>query len=163
MSEIQELQEEVIALKEEINQYKKIIESMSVPVIPSILPETALLPITGQLLPDRLELITTKISQRVYDDEINTIIIDFSGIGKSEIGELEVLGEFISKLSHTLNLLGVEVLFVGFRPEVTNEIVKSQMNAAKELKTFLTFRAALQYLMKVKGLKLVSETEGIVE
>jgi hypothetical protein len=158
----QETLEEIKELKRELAEYKKIIEDMSVPIIPSIIPETVLLPITGKIYPELFENIITKISGFAYSSDISTIIIDFSAIGKNEIGEIEVFGGYIVKLASTLKLLGVEVLYTGFTPEVTPEIVKSEFYYVNQLKTFQSFKTALQYLMNEKGIKFVMENEPIL-
>lgn len=162
MSNTQDMQKEINELKQELNECKDIIEAMSVPIIPSIIPETALLPITGKILPDRLEKVISEVSSRAYSTNITTIVIDFSAIGKNEIGELDVFGGYIVKINNTLKLLGVEVLYVGFTPDLIQEIVRSEFHADRDLKTFQTFRTALQYLMKNKGIKMINENEQAI-
>lgn len=155
MSEISKLQAEVKELKEELNRYKQMVDDMSVPIIPSIIPETILIPISGEILPGRMEKIISEISSAMYKYEVNTVIIDFTAVGKNDIGEIVLFGEYVIKLNTTLNLLGIDVLYVGFKPSVSQEIVNSGNQTIKELKTFSTFRSALKYLMKDKGLKFL--------
>ncbi|RFU61248.1 STAS domain-containing protein [Peribacillus glennii] len=156
-SHIKQMQEELTELRNQLNELEQLIKDMSVPVIPSIIPETFLLPITGKLEPERFELIISQISEKVYSEEINTIIIDFSAIAKKEIGDLDLFGYYINKLNSILQLLGVEVLYVGFTPIVSQELVRSGLLFI-DAKTFLTFRSALDHLMKKKGLKLIHES-----
>lgn len=157
MTEHKDAQKEIQELKEQIGTYKQIIESMSVPIISSIIPETVLLPIVGKIFPERFQKIILEISKITKSQYINTVIIDFSGIGEFEIGDLDVFGNSILMLNNTLNLLGIEVLFTGFTPAVSQEIIKSDIQAVKEFKTFLSFRTALQYLMKEKGITFAKE------
>lgn len=155
MSEISRLRAEVEELKEELNRYKQMVDDMSVPIIPSIIPETILIPITGEILPGRMDKIISEIAAAMYKYEINTVIMDFTAVGKNDIGEINLFGEYIVKLNTTLSLLGIEVLYVGFKPSVSQEVVNSGNQTIKELKTFSTFRTALKYLMKEKGLKFL--------
>ena len=157
MNTVQDLRKEISELKMELQECKQVIESMSVPIIESIIPSTVLLPITGKLSEDRLEKLVSAVSSRIFSMNIDTIIIDFSAIGNKEIVEVGIFGEYIVTITNTLTLLGIEALYVGFTPEVALEIIKSEYDTIKGIKTFPTFRTALQHLMKVKGLKFVQE------
>lgn len=154
--EIQQLRQEVKELKQQLKEYEELINEISVPVIPSIVPETILVPVTGKLSPERLELIFTKIieisSRLSYTEDLNTVIVDFTAISKKELGEIDTLGMHIENFQKALQLMGIEVLFVGFTPPVTQELIQSGMTIVNELNTFLSFRTALRYLMKKKGL-----------
>ncbi|WP_052712103.1 STAS domain-containing protein [Domibacillus indicus] len=150
--QIAALQEENRLLKEELEEYKQLVKDVSAPIIPSIIPETILVPITGKLSQERFEMITSSIMNACYGNETETVIIDFTAISKKEIGETSVLGQSIDHLVNSLNLLGAETFFVGFTPDFTQELMRSGLQIRPDLNTFLTFRSALQYLMKKKGI-----------
>ncbi|KIL72244.1 STAS domain-containing protein [Bacillus badius] len=154
--EVDELKQEIKELKRQIKEYEELINEISVPVIPSIIPETILVPVTGKLSPDRLELIFTKISETAYrlsyNEGLNTVIIDFTAISQKELGEIDTLGMYIENVQKALNLMGVDVLFVGFTPAVTQDLIQSGLSIVDNLNTFLSFRAALRHLMKKRGL-----------
>ncbi|HEY9578179.1 MAG TPA: hypothetical protein VIR64_10945, partial [Pseudobacillus sp.] len=120
--EIDRLRQEVKDLKQQLKEYEELINEISVPIIPSIIPETILVPVTGKLSPERLELIFTKINEMAYrlsyTEGLNTVIIDFTAISKKELGEIDTLGMYIENFQKALNLMGVETLFVGFTPSV---------------------------------------------
>ncbi|MED1204611.1 STAS domain-containing protein [Heyndrickxia acidicola] len=155
-SELEWMREEIRQLKEQISEYEHLIKDISAPIIPSVVPDTILVPITGRLSTDRFHIIVQKILDTVHTKQVGTVIIDFTAITEKEAGEIEVLGRNIEKLISSLGLMGVQVIFVGFSPSITRVLVKSKLTVLGELKTFLSFRSALQFLMKQKGLKFES-------
>lgn len=154
-TELDLMREEIKALKEQLKDSQQLIMDISVPIIPSIIPETILVPISGKLSPERFEMIISKIIMIPFD-EINTVIFDFTSISKNEIGEIDVFGHYIQNLTNTLSLIGVQTMYVGFTPIVTQNLINSGLTLVKDLNTFLSFKQALQYLMKEKGLVLQS-------
>jgi rsbT co-antagonist protein RsbR len=70
--EISRLQE----LELKIQEYETIISEMSAPIIPSIVPETILVPITGLIRAERFEKIREKLLHFLHNKEIETAIID---------------------------------------------------------------------------------------
>ncbi|MDP4164537.1 MAG: STAS domain-containing protein [Bacillota bacterium] len=150
-TEIEKLKDEIEELRAKLNESELLIKDISVPIIPSVIPETILAPITGKLTPERFEMIIEKMVNTSYSD-VATVIFDFTSISNNEIGEIEIFGQYIQNLTSTLNLMGVEAIYVGFTPIVTQKLINSGLQLVKELHTFLSFRQALQYLMKQKGL-----------
>ncbi|MFL0363607.1 STAS domain-containing protein [Bacillus sp. PK3_68] len=154
--EVDELRQEVKELKQQLREYEELINEISVPIIPSIVPETILVPVTGKLSPDRLELIFTKINEVAYrlsyTEGLNTVIIDFTAISKRELGEIDTLGMYIENFQKALKLMGIDTIFVGFTPAVTQDLIQSGVSIVNDLNTFLSFRAALHYLMKKRGI-----------
>ncbi|MBS2970220.1 STAS domain-containing protein [Metabacillus sp. KIGAM252] len=151
-SELEGLRTEIKALNQKVTDCEQLIKDLSAPIIPSIIPETVLIPFTGRLDADRFELMITKITEYIFSANVNTAVIDFTAISKKEIGEISVFGRYIENLTSTLKLMGVQVLFVGFTPAITQILTESRQAFVKELNTFSSFRTALQYLMKEKGM-----------
>ncbi|MEG9299075.1 STAS domain-containing protein [Mangrovibacillus sp. Mu-81] len=152
-TQIQELKEEIAQLKKQLEESEELIRDISAPIIPSIVPETILVPITGRLSPERFDMIITRILNVSYQEEINTIIIDFSAISEKDICEMDVFGTYVDNLAKAISLMGIEVLFVGFTPSLTQIIVNSGVQQILEVKSFLSFKTALQYLMNQRGMK----------
>ncbi|MGM0753226.1 MAG: STAS domain-containing protein [Bacillota bacterium] len=150
--ETQLLKQEIKELKEQLAQSEQLIMEISAPIIPSIIPETILIPITGRLSPERFEKIISKILDVSYGEDINTIIVDFSAISEKEIGEIDIFGTYIHNMKKTVGLMGIETLFVGFTPSLTQVMINSGVRELHSIKSFLTFRTALQYLMREKNL-----------
>ncbi|MCA0149193.1 MULTISPECIES: STAS domain-containing protein [Rossellomorea] len=151
--EVQRLKQEVKELKEKLAQSEELIKDISAPIIPSIIPETILIPITGRLTPERFEMIISKILDFSYGGDINTIIVDFSAISEKEIGEIDIFGTYIHNMANAIGLMGIETLFVGFTPALTQVMINSGVRELQGIKTFLTFRTALQYLMREKDME----------
>ncbi|OIU71540.1 STAS domain-containing protein [Rossellomorea aquimaris] len=151
-TQIHELKAEIARLKKQLDDSQELIRDISAPIIPSIVPETILVPITGRLSPERFEMIITRILNVSYQEDINTIIIDFSAITEKEICELDVFGTYIENMARAISLMGIEVIFVGFNPSLTQIMVNSGVQQILEVKSFLSFRTALQYLMKQRGI-----------
>jgi anti-anti-sigma regulatory factor len=152
LTQIHELKEEIAQLKKQLEESEELIRDISAPIIPSIIPETILVPITGRLSSERFEMIITRILNVSYQEDINTIIIDFSAISEKDICEMDVFGTYVDNLAKAISLMGIEVLFVGFTPSLTQIIVNSGVQEILEVKSFLTFKTALQYLMDQRGL-----------
>ncbi|MGM0852116.1 MAG: STAS domain-containing protein [Bacillota bacterium] len=150
--EIQQLKNEIKELKEQLVQSEQLIMDISAPIIPSIVPETILIPITGRLSPERFEKIISKILDVSYGEDINTIIVDFSAISEKEIGEMDIFGTYIHNMVKAIGLMGIETLFVGFTPALTQVMINSGVRELHGIKSFLTFRTALQYLMREKDI-----------
>lgn len=155
-TEVERLRTEVESLREQVKEYEELVREMSVPVIPSIVSETILIPITGKLSLERLEMIFARITERAYEfsytEGVNTVIIDFTAISERELGELDILGTYIENTVQALKLMGLQVLFVGFSPSVTQALIRSGVSVVDELRAFSSFRTALSYLMEKKGL-----------
>jgi rsbT co-antagonist protein RsbR len=150
--EIVQLKEEVQELKRKLEEAEREITDISAPVIPSIVPETILIPIMGRLSQERFEAIITKILDVSYNQDINTIIVDFSGIRDKDMGETDVFGMNIHNMAQAVQLMGIEILFVGFTPSLTQIVIQSDVREVGQIKSFLSFKTALQYLMSEKSL-----------
>jgi anti-anti-sigma regulatory factor len=157
--EIQRLKQEIKGLQEQLAQSEQIIMDISAPIIPSIIPETILIPVTGRLNPERFERIISKILDVSYGEDISTIIIDFSAISENEIGEIDIFGTYIHNMVKAIGLMGIETLFVGFTPALTQVMINSGVRELHGIKSFLTFRTALQYLMREKDLEFQKISE----
>ncbi|WP_301109785.1 STAS domain-containing protein [Sporosarcina sp.] len=149
---------EMKALKEKIKLYEKLIEDLSAPIIPSIVPETFLVPLTGALSVERFMHIQDKIVQKIGDNIVNTVVIDFTDISTLAIEEnmgYELLSEKIDELISVLKLMGTETIFVGFSPDFAQNLILSNVSGFSKIKAFTTFRMGLQYLLAQKGMEIV--------
>lgn len=156
-AELKELQDEIIQLKQQLETHEKLIDELSVPIIPSVIPETLLVPLTGTLTIERFQNIVTKLLFNIDVSETDTVLIDFTGIYLKDLNLLshESLSNQISQLKTALDIMGVETIFVGFSPEMARVIVTNGLDINR-FKIQANFRTALSQLMKDKGLKLQS-------
>ncbi|MGD6805130.1 STAS domain-containing protein [Rossellomorea vietnamensis] len=156
MSESQTPEEEIRQLRERVEECEKLIDELSTPIIPSIIPETMLVPLTGSLNEKRLDNIQKKVLFSIQKQKADTVLIDFTGISHLEVEELGLQNLIyrISELQAGLNLMGVETIFVGFKPNFAHEMVISGVDTSKFI-THATFRDGLKYLMSKKGLEFI--------
>ncbi|PLT28119.1 STAS domain-containing protein [Peribacillus deserti] len=152
--EIDLLKDQITHLTARVQELEEMVHQMSFPIIPSIIPNTILIPITGELSPERFEVMIPKILEYTADNPVDSIIIDFTAISIREVTCLNILSQYVGDLNSALKLMGVQVLVVGFNPQFTQELVRSGLSFIKELNAFSTFRAALQSLAKQKGISL---------
>ncbi|WP_108669973.1 STAS domain-containing protein [Peribacillus acanthi] len=157
MSDLRSLEQENAQLKEKIRQYETLINELSAPIIPSIIPNTILIPLMGAMTDSRFSSIQTNILLNIQPQDADTVLVDFTGISLSGLDEhgIRVLSHKIYQLKDSLELMGVEVIFTGFSPEFAQGIIQADIDTSK-LTIHSTFRTGLQYLMKKKGLKFIN-------
>ncbi|MFC5591370.1 STAS domain-containing protein [Sporosarcina soli] len=142
------LENEIQALKTKIAFYEKMINEIAVPIIPSIVDDTILVPISGYTTQDRLETIRNRILDYLGEHrEINCTVFDFTGVGTDQIQDLDyqILAHEISQLDASLKLMGVHPIFVGFNYLLVKEIVHAGVHV--HIETYVNFKTALATLL----------------
>lgn len=158
MNEENNTMHEIKELKEQIIAYEKIVEDLAAPIIPSIVPETILVPLTGALSVGRFIHIQNKIVERISSTIVNTAIIDFTDVSTLAVEEnmgYELLSEQINELISVLKLMGTETIFVGFSPDFAQNLILSNVSKFTQIKAFTNFREGLRYLLDQKGMEIV--------
>ena len=158
MNEVKSAAEEIKELKEKIKSYEKLIEELSAPIIPSIVPNTILVPLTGTLSVERFMHIQEKVVKRIADNIVHTVVIDFTDISIFEVEEKmgsELLSAQINELVSVLKLMGTETIFVGFSPDFAQHLILSNLTEFSKIRAFKTFNLGLQYLLAQKDLEIV--------
>ncbi|MDN7243558.1 STAS domain-containing protein [Planococcus sp. N028] len=144
-----EEQQEIKELKRLVEYYEKVIKNMSVPIIPSIVPRTILVPIAGFIYRERFEAIRTKVLQYAAEHrETEAVIFDFTGVNTEDVEAFDYneLASELSQLNSAQKLMGLRPLYVGFNPRFAREIVHAGIQV--ELEVYTNFRAALTVLIK---------------
>jgi rsbT co-antagonist protein RsbR len=140
---------EVKQLKDKIMYYEKIINNMSAPVIPSVVPGTILIPIAGYMFKERFDMIQTKALQYAGDyRDTEHAIFDFTGVSVEDVASFDYndLATEIFQLNSSLRLMGIRPMYVGFNPRFVREIVHAGIHV--EIETYVSFRAALKRLLQ---------------
>lgn len=153
MSQELEIQE----LKEQIKYYQGIIKNMASPIIPSVVPSTILVPIAGQLFKERFDSIRTNTLAYIGNHrDTEKAIFDFTGVTVEDIQAFDYteLTDELYQLNNSLKLMGVRPIYVGFNPRFVREIVQAGIQV--ELESHISFRAALQQLIKENNRSLNS-------
>lgn len=143
-----EQSKEIQELKELVAHYEKVIHNMSAPIIPSIVPNTILVPIAGFIFRDRFETIRTKVLEyaEIHRDT-ERVIFDFTGVRMEDVETFDYneLASELSQLNSALKLMGLRPIYVGFNPRFVREIVHAGIRV--DLEVYTTFRAALKNLL----------------
>ena len=148
----QELQMKVNELTQKVEELEALVRDLSVPIIPSVIPETILIPLVGELAPERFQTINQRLLEYVYNRRIQTAIVDFSAITVMEISDFQVLADYVGNMNASMELMGVKLILVGFTPQFAQALVNSGLPLTDQLNTFSTFKSALEFLMKQNGM-----------
>ncbi|TFD94445.1 STAS domain-containing protein [Jeotgalibacillus sp. R-1-5s-1] len=162
MDEFERLRIENEALKSEIEDYKRMVKELSAPIIPSIVPNTILVPLNGTLNGERFLQIQQKVAEKIHQEDTSAVLIDFTGIDELDFdssGEYQLLSNRMNDLVNVLKMMGAETIFVGFSPKLAQYLIQLNPTAFKETQVFSSFKAGLQYLLQKKNLKLTLQGE----
>lgn len=144
-----------VAHKEELlKEQESVISELSVPMIPSIIPDTILVPLAGDLSVYRLEQIRTRLLYAVASQRVTTVVVDFTGITSLQVSALGIqeLALQIEQLTASLRLMGVDALLTGFSAELSLGIVQADISL--NVPVFSSFKSALTYLVHVKNITI---------
>ena len=127
-------------LKKSREETRKQMAALSAPVIP-IKDDIVIIPLIGNIDQYRANYIMEHVIPKIAVLDTRYVIVDFSGIFKID----EETAAHLHQIVMMLQLMGIQVLTTGIRPDLANTVVNSQINFA-ELKTFATVKRALESL-----------------
>lgn len=133
--------------EKEKEKTKALINELSTPILPTIAENTLLVPLIGELTLERMENLTTKLLNECLNYHAEYVIVDFSGITTLEDKDL---GREIQKLTTTVELMGAEVLYCGFKQDMVKNMVALGIHT--EQKSFVSFRNAIRYVVSKLGI-----------
>lgn len=148
---------EIRQLKNKIASYEKIILETAAPIIPSLVENTILVPISGHTSEDRFSLIRTHVLDYVGNHRSTVCtVFDFTGVEINDTEEFDftLLTNEIDQLNNTLKLMGVRPIFVGFNPRIVREVVHAGIHM--EIETYVNFKTSLKTLLTEKEKSLFS-------
>lgn len=154
LDKVKSMQATIDQLTQRVSELESLIEQAALPIIPSIVPNTLLIPFTGVLSSERFQMIIPKVLNDASGTTTDSVILDFTAISISNVKDLQDLGKYLKDLIATLNLMGIEVHVVGFSPQFAQVMVKYGLSLVKEVNAFSNFKSALEFLLKKKGLAL---------
>ncbi len=117
----------------------KEINELATPVVP-ILDGIAVLPLIGSIETERAQQFLDHIPATVADQDIEWLILDFSGI----INLDTYVADYLFKINETIRLLGVETIITGMRPDLAQ--VATQLGINFSIKSFGSVRQALHFI-----------------
>lgn len=121
------------------NTERELIEVIT-PIVP-ISKGVAVLPLIGSIDAERARQFQDIIPQKIQGQNIEYLIIDFSGI--YDIDQFVI--DFIYKLNAVMNILGVKPIFTGIMPKIAKKVIETFPNM-KAFETRRNVQQALEYL-----------------
>ncbi|WP_059105294.1 PAS domain-containing protein [Shouchella shacheensis] len=140
------VQKDVTERKNIEKSYSKSVEevkSLAFPIVP-LTDHLAVLPLIGEMSEGRFETIFNDASRYVQNREIDTLIIDVSGLTKLKEFELEG----ILRLKSVLSLLGTEMRLSGISVEMAIQAVHLTDIAKMEIRPATSVKDILEELVK---------------
>ncbi|WP_054708520.1 PAS domain S-box protein [Bacillus sp. JCM 19041] len=115
------------------------INLVSTPIVP-LLDHIAVLPLVGAIKPKRVKQLLNVLPTRVREHAtIDHLIIDVSGIYNFD----KVAADFLHQLTSTMDVLGVETIITGIRPELALTAIQVGLNF-HSMRKMATVKQALQ-------------------
>ncbi|WP_100407675.1 STAS domain-containing protein [Bacillus solitudinis] len=121
-----------------IDAQKKLVENLSVPIIP-INNTISILPLIGSIDSNRISILKEKVLTEVSELRIQTLIMDLSGIASME----QVVTYELIKIINGISMMGCSTVITGLRMEVARDITESGINFSPETKKLGTLQQAL--------------------
>lgn len=118
-----------------IDRQRKLVENLSVPIIP-INNNTCILPLIGSIDFQRMATIEDKVLLEIENENIQKLIIDLSGVVTMEDDHIKHL----SKITQGINMMGCETILTGLRAD----IVKKLINSDHDFTNLKEFKGTLQ-------------------
>lgn len=145
---------DVTEFEETLEENRKQLQILDMPVIPLSVDTAVLVPVMGRLTEDRLDLLGKKILSHSAQQGNQFVIFDFTGVSE----ELDASNAFrLQQVINALKLMGVQSIYVGIRPEMAKSIVLNGLLV--DVPTFNTFVHGIRYVWKETGFDLVKIKE----
>ncbi|MBM7579060.1 STAS domain-containing protein [Jeotgalibacillus terrae] len=125
-------------------RYQEEAARLSAPIVP-VREGVVVLPLIGEMTAFRARYILENVLPELAGSDIHYAIIDFSGITPVEIE----VAQYLNQMKGMLQLLGVQVLATGFRPDTVKSLVDSGLVDFKNTRAFTTVKQALDSLEKI--------------
>ncbi|WP_152623466.1 STAS domain-containing protein [Aneurinibacillus migulanus] len=122
-----------------IEEQKKLVENLSVPIIP-ISPTICVLPLIGEIDCYRINMIEEKVLMEIGKLQIQTLIMDLSGISQMEA----VIANHLLRIIDGISMMGSRAVITGLRPEV----VKQMINEGISFTGVADLKSSLQQALK---------------
>jgi len=127
-----------------INAQKKLVENLSVPIIP-INETISILPLIGAIDRNRVDILKEKVLTEVSDLRIQTLIMDLSGVANME---QEITYDLL-KIIDGISMMGCSTVITGLRKEVVKEMTSLGIDFGPETRKLGTLQQALgEYLIQ---------------
>ncbi|WP_430788965.1 STAS domain-containing protein [Virgibacillus flavescens] len=136
----------VKSYKEVLDEAQEKFLTLSAPVVP-ILDGFAVLPIIGGIDTDRADVLLQTALRESAKRDLSHLFIDLSGVAVVDT----MVAHYIFKIIQSLELVGVEAVLAGIRPEVAQTMVTLGINFT-EVNTFSSMQQALSKYISTENL-----------
>lgn len=131
-----------------LNSQRKLVEHLSVPIIP-ISVSVAVLPLIGMVDDYRMHIIEEKVLMDIARLKVQTLIMDLSGIADME---MNVIDHF-QKVLHGINMMGSKAVITGMRPELVRKMIHTGINFIEKADTRGTLQQTLKHYLDIENAK----------
>lgn len=128
-----------------IRAHRELVENLSVPIIP-INSSVSILPLIGSVDSFRTAVLQEKVLTEVGASQIDTLILDLSGIADMEP---EVIYHLMKLIDGTA-MMGCRTVITGLRTEVVRKMIQLGLSFDPNTKTLGTLQQALQEYLAAK-------------
>lgn len=126
--------------KDEIlNSQRKLVEHLSVPIIP-ISNSVAVLPLIGMIDEYRMRIIEEKVLMDISRLKVQTLIMDLSGVAEME---MNVIDHF-QKVLTGVTMMGSKAVITGMRPELVRRMIHAGISFEEKAETRGTLQQTLR-------------------
>ncbi|RDU38874.1 anti-anti-sigma factor [Neobacillus piezotolerans] len=122
-----------------LNAQRKLVEHLSVPIIP-VSPTVSVLPLIGLIDSYRMQTIEEKVLIEIGNQKVQTLVIDLSGIATME---LDVIDHFL-KVLKGVEMMGCKATITGMRPDLVKGMIHSGINFSEKVETKGTLQETLK-------------------
>lgn len=131
-----------------LNSQRKLVEHLSVPIIP-ISASVAVLPLIGMIDEYRMQIIEEKVLMDIARLKVQTLIMDLSGIADME---MNVIDHF-QKVLNGINMMGSKAVITGMRPELVRKMIHTGINFIEKADTRGTLQQTLKHYLDIENAK----------
>ncbi|MCM3123161.1 STAS domain-containing protein [Mesobacillus sp. AQ2] len=122
-----------------LNSQRKLVEHLSVPIIP-VSATVAVLPLIGMIDDYRMQIIEEKVLMDISRLKVQTLIMDLSGIADME---MNVIDHF-QKVLNGVAMMGSKAVITGMRPELVRKMIHTGINLDQKADTRGTLQQTLR-------------------
>ncbi|CAM3727412.1 STAS domain-containing protein [Mesobacillus thioparans] len=122
-----------------LNSQRKLVEHLSVPIIP-VSATVAVLPLIGMIDDYRMQIIEEKVLMDISRLKVQTLIMDLSGIADME---MNVIDHF-QKVLNGVAMMGSKAVITGMRPELVRQMIHTGINLDQKADTRGTLQQTLR-------------------
>ncbi|MFC4557158.1 STAS domain-containing protein [Virgibacillus kekensis] len=129
-----------------IEDQRKLVENLSVPIIP-ITSTISILPLIGSMDRYRANIIEEKVLLEIGNRRVQTLIMDLSGIAEMETEAMQLF----MKLLDGISMMGCKAVITGLRPDIVRNMVNLNMEFGQKAETKGSLQQALDGYLKLNG------------